>query len=133
MKRSYWIGKEYRVYLESYGIPSERVYKLAGLPLHMEKEGVYIDRDQYIRLMDAIEESIDDESMIRYSDISQIYAFSPPLFAGLCAKNGLECFKRVAEYKKLIGPLLSLLKSMKSPYPYSSHSMTTTKPSYHAW
>ncbi|WP_240843377.1 AraC family transcriptional regulator [Acidaminobacter sp. JC074] len=106
MKRMYWIGKEYKMYLESYGISSERVYKIAGLPLHMEKEGIYIDRDHYIRLMNAIEESMDDESMIRYSDISQVFAFSPPIFAGLCASNGMECFKRVAEYKKLIGPFV---------------------------
>lgn len=110
MKRAYWIGKEYKLYLDSYGIPSERVFKLAGLPLNMEKEGVYIDRDHYIRLMDAIEESMDDESMIRYSDISQVYTFSPPIFAGLCASNGLECFKRVAEYKKLIGPFIVIVE-----------------------
>ena len=110
MKQSYWLGKEYRIYLESYGIPSERVYKIAGLPLNMEKEGIYINRDQYIRFMNAIEESMDDESVIRYSDISQVFAFSPPIFAGLCARNGLECFKRVAEYKKLIGPFTVLLE-----------------------
>lgn len=110
MKRMYWIGKEYRIYLESYGISSERVYKIAGLPLHMEKEGIYIDREHYIKLMDAIEESMDDESMIRYSDISQVFAFSPPIFAGLCASNGMECFMRVAEYKKLIGPFIVLVE-----------------------
>ncbi len=60
MKQSYWIGKEYRVYLESYGIPSERVYKIAGMPLNMEKEGIYINRAQYIKFMNAIEESMDD-------------------------------------------------------------------------
>jgi AraC-like DNA-binding protein len=110
MKRSYWIGKEYRIYLESYGISSERVYRLAGLPLNMEKDGLYIDRDHYIRLMDAIEESMDDESMIRYSDISKVFAFSPPIFAGLCASNGIECFKRVAEYKKIIGPFIVIVE-----------------------
>lgn len=109
MKRMYWIGKEYKLYLESYGISSERVYKIAGLPLNMEKEGIYIDRDHYIRLMDAIEESMDDESMIRYSDISQVFAFSPPIFAGLCASNAVACFKRVAEYKKLIGPFIVIV------------------------
>ncbi len=110
MKQSYWIGKEYRVYLESYGIPSERVYKIAGMPLNMEKEGIYINRAQYIKFMNAIEESMDDDSMIRYSDISQVFAFSPPIFAGLCARNGLECFKRIAEYKKLIGPFKVVLE-----------------------
>jgi AraC-like DNA-binding protein len=110
VKRAYWIGKEYRIYLESYGIPSERVYKLAGLPLNMEKEGIYISREQYIKLMDAIEESIDDESMIKYSDISHVFAFSPPIFAGLCASNGLKCFERVAEYKKLIGPFIVIIE-----------------------
>lgn len=110
MKRMYWIGKEYKMYLESYGISSERVYRIAGLPLHMEKEGIYIDREHYIKLMDAIDESMDDESMIRYSDISQVFAFSPPIFAGLCASNGVECFKRVAEYKKLIGPFVVIVE-----------------------
>lgn len=110
MKRAYWIGKEYRLYLESYGISSERVYKIAGLPLNMEKEGIYISRDQYIRFMEAIDESMDDESMIRYSDISQVFTFSPPIFAGLCASNGLECFKRIAEYKKLIGPFIVIIE-----------------------
>lgn len=110
MKRSYWIGKEYKLYLDSYGIPSERVFKIAGLPLKMEKEGIYITRDQYIKLMNAIEESMDDDSMIRYSDISQVFTFSPPIFAGLCASNGMECFKRVATYKKLIGPFIVIVE-----------------------
>lgn len=110
MKRAYWIGKEYKMYLESYGISSERVYKIAGLPLHMEKEGIYISRDQYIKFMDAIDESIDDETMIKFSDISTVFAFSPPIFAGLCASNGIECFKRVAAYKKLIGPFVVIIE-----------------------
>ncbi len=110
MNRTYWIGREYKLYLESYGISSERVYKIAGLPYNMEKDGIHISRDQYIKFMDAIEESMDDDSMIRYSDISQVFAFSPPIFAGLCANNGLECFKRVAEYKKLIGPFIVIIE-----------------------
>lgn len=110
MKRAYRIGKEYKLYLESYGIPSERVYKLAGIPLNMKKEGIYINRDQYINFMNAIEACIDDASMIKYSDISQIFSFSPPIFAGLCASNGIECFKRVASYKKLIGPFIVIIE-----------------------
>ncbi len=54
MKQSYWIGKEYRVYLESYGIPSEGVYKIAGMPLNMEKEGINIKRAQYIDISTVI-------------------------------------------------------------------------------
>jgi AraC-like DNA-binding protein len=32
--------------------------------------------------------------------------FVPPLFAAMCAKDGINCFKTISKYKKLIGPFV---------------------------
>lgn len=106
MNQSYLISKQYRTYLEKFSINSELVFKKANIPLQIEKNAIYINRDQYIGLVNAIEESTSADVILKYSDVSKYFEFVPPVFAGLCARNGEECFKRISTYKKLIGPFV---------------------------
>lgn len=104
MKKAYLISKEYKAYLEAFGISSDELLDVVGIPKIMTNRGVYISKQQYIHLMKILERESTDNKILMYSDISKVTSFSPPIFAGLCAINGLECFKRISEYKKLIGP-----------------------------
>lgn len=106
MANTFLLGEEYKNYIEALGIDSEKVYKLAGIPLNPVKEGQYINRTQYINLMNAMDKFADENSLILYTDFSKVTSFSPPLFAGLCARNGMEGLERIALYKKLIGPFI---------------------------
>ena len=49
--------------------------------------------------------SDDDALPIKLSCTNKIEAFSPPIFASYCAKNGAMCIERLARYKRLIGPM----------------------------
>jgi AraC-like DNA-binding protein len=103
---AFLLGEEYKNYIEALGMDSEKIYKLAGIPLNPVKEGQYINRKQYINLMNAMDKFSDEDSIILYTDVSKVASFSPPLFAGLCARNGMEGIRRISQYKKLIGPFI---------------------------
>ncbi|MCH4889556.1 AraC family transcriptional regulator [Acidaminobacter sp. JC074] len=115
MTKAYLIGKEYRKYLDGIGINSEWVFKKAGIPLKVGQSGVYINRDQYIDFMNAIGEVSNIDTALKYCNFSEYYAFVPPIYAGLCARNGIQCFERISKYKQLIGPfVLKVEKTDKS-------------------
>ena len=60
----------------------------------------------YYRFMTAIGELSDDDALlIKLSCTNKIEAFSPPIFAAYCSKNGAACIERLARYKRLIGPM----------------------------
>ena len=101
--------------VESFGIIVNEVLKLAGLP-----EDLFIHKipslssNEYIRFMLALRELSNDESLpIKIGTADNLETFSPPVFAAYCSKNTLTCMKRLATYKKLIGPLLFLVNEHK--------------------
>lgn len=50
---------------------------------------------------------LDPQAVLRQAELpaDQIETFSPPIFAAYCSHNGEQCINRLAEYKKLIGPM----------------------------
>lgn len=107
MSRFYLLDKKYLEYLESIGINGELAFKKADIPTKiLSKKDIFINREQYINLMNVLDEIIDTESLINYSDIENMIMFMPSLFAGMCSRNGIECFKIISKYKKLIGPFI---------------------------
>lgn len=101
--------------VESFGIVVNEVLKLAGLP-----EDLFIHKipslssDEYMRFMLALRELSNDESLpIKIGTADNLETFSPPIFAAYCSKNTLTCMKRLATYKRLIGPLLFLVNEHK--------------------
>jgi len=103
---SYFINQKYKAYLDNLGVNGERVFRKAGIPLKMEKRGLYVGRQQYIDFMNVLAEESTDEMMLLYSNVREQSMFIPPIFAGLCANNGRECFERLSAYKRLIGPFV---------------------------
>ena len=56
--------------------------------------------------MTALGELAEDDFLpIKLSCTNKIEAFSPPIFASYCAKNGAVCIERLARYKRLIAPM----------------------------
>lgn len=107
MSKFYLLDKKYLEYMESIGINGELAFKKANIPIKaLSKKDISISREQYINLMNALDEIIDTESLISYSDLENMIMFIPPLFAGMCSKNGIECFKIISKYKKLVGPII---------------------------
>lgn len=107
MSKFYLLDKKYLEYMEYIGINGELAFKKANIPIKaLSKKDISISREQYINLMNALDEIIDTESLISYSDLENMIMFIPPLFAGMCSKNGIECFKIISKYKKIVGPII---------------------------
>ena len=60
-----------------------------------------------------IDEVITDEQISAISNIDNLNVFIPSFFAALSSKNGLEGLKRLAKYKKLIGPVFLEIKEFE--------------------
>lgn len=107
MAKFYSIDRKYIEYIESKGVNIELVLRKVGMSIKaIDKKGISINREQYINLMNALEEMITCHSLLCYSNIESMISFIPPLFAGMCAKDGINCFSRIIKYKKLIGPFI---------------------------
>lgn len=107
MAKFYSIDKKYIEYLESKGVNIELLLRKIGISIKAtDKKGISISREQYIDLMNALDEMIPCHSLLYYSNIESIINFTPPLFAGMCAKDGINCFSRILKYKKIVGPFI---------------------------
>ena len=107
MAKFYSIDKKYIEYIESKGINIELLLRKIGISIKaIDKKGISINREQYIDLMNALDEMITCHSLLCYSNIESIISFIPPIFAGMCAKDGINCFSRILKYKKIIGPFI---------------------------
>lgn len=56
--------------------------------------------------MNTLDEVIEDKFIIEYTKIDSVMMFVPPLFAAMCAKDGINCLKTISKYKKLNGPFV---------------------------
>ena len=111
---SYLVSSKYKDYLDQLGINGERVFRKSGIPLKIEPRGLYINREQFVKFMTVISEESTDEMILLYSKVEDHSMFIPPIFAGLCASNGKECFERISEYKKLIGPFILKIENLEN-------------------
>src|SRR5699024_7329140 len=65
-----------------------------------------MSEQQYYNFMAAIGDQISDPfTPIEIATTNPIESFSPPIFAAYSSRNGDIFIKRLAKYKKLIGPL----------------------------
>jgi len=93
--------------LESYGINVKEVLRKAGVPedIFSRKTPVMKAMD-YFKFMEILGASIiNPEIPIQIATAENIEAFSAPIFAAYCSKNGLTCIERLGRYKRLIGPM----------------------------
>lgn len=106
--KHFLIDKNYGAYLSSMGFSIEEVLKKAMLPEDFfARQNPSMTTAEYFRFMQAVDAlSPDEQTPIRLASSDGIEAFSPPIFAAYCSKNGLACLKRLAQYKPLVGALL---------------------------
>ncbi len=65
----------------------------------------------YFDFMDAVGAQMNDDSLaVKMGTDGEVQTFSPPIFAAYCSKDGLTFLKRMAMYKKLIGPIIILVE-----------------------
>ena len=106
--KHFLIDKNYGAYLSAMGFSVEEILKKAMLPEDFfARQEPNMTTAEYFRFMKAVDAlSPDEQTHIRLASSDGIEAFSPPIFAAYCSKNGLACLKRLAQYKPLVGALL---------------------------
>lgn len=101
------VQKGWKILLTDIGINPTEALTLAGLPGDLfAREGAKITPEDYFAFWKAVEELAgEDDFPIQFGKAISGEAFDPPIFAALCSKNLNEAMRRIAQYKRLIGPL----------------------------
>ena len=105
--------KQFQDFLKSVGLSIENILEQAGIPNILWKEEIQLSTEEYYLFLKKIDEVITDEQISAISNIDNLNVFIPSFFAALSSKNGLEGLKRLAKYKKLIGPVLLEIKEFE--------------------
>lgn len=81
------------------------------------RKSIRLTQDEYFQFMESIGEVAYDKYIpIKIATSENIETFSPPIFAAFCSKNAQTCIERLAQYKKLIGPMIFIIKKEKSSF-----------------
>lgn len=91
----------------------ENILEKAGIPNILWKEEIQFSIEEYYLFLKEIDEVITDEQILVISNVDNLNIFIPSFFAALSSKNGLEGIKRLAKYKKLIGPVFLEIKEFE--------------------
>ena len=105
--------KQFQDFLRSIGLSIENILEQTGIPNILWKEEIQFSTEEYYLFLKKIDEVITDEQISAISNIDNLNVFIPSFFAALSSKNGLEGLKRLAKYKKLIGPVFLEIKEFK--------------------
>lgn len=104
---TYAIDTTWRVLLSDLGVVPANALRQAGLREDLLDDPLArLAPDQFYRLWTGVELEVGDPLFaIRLCQTIRSESFFPPLFAALCSPNLLVAARRVARYKKLIGPM----------------------------
>ncbi len=109
------IDGQYEKLLVANQLDPKKVLQIAKLPRDtFAHQHLKLTEQEYFALINAIETLANDPlfatKLVASDDIE---TFSPPIFAAYCSKNGYQFLKRLAQYKKLIGPVIYELTSQQ--------------------
>lgn len=107
------VPKQFQDFLKSIGMSMENILEKAGIPNILWKEEIQFYTEEYYLFLKEIDEVITDEQILAISNVDNLNMFIPSFFAALSSKNGLEGLKRLAKYKKLIGPVFLEIKEFE--------------------
>lgn len=105
--------KQFQDFLKSIGISMENILEKAGIPNILWKEEIQFYTEEYYLFLKEIDEIITDEQILAISNVDNLNMFIPSFFVALSSKNELEGLKRLAKYKKLIGPVFLEIKEIE--------------------
>lgn len=108
MRNSYYnIDKKILNLLSHINIDSIELLKKSNLPIDLFNHStITVNSEQYICFLSSLKELSDLPNLaIMLGCFENIEAFSPPIFASYCSKNGDMCIERLSVYKRLIGPI----------------------------
>jgi AraC-like DNA-binding protein len=89
------------------GLNPAHVLALARLPADLfAQPGATLSAPQYFQLWSALEQAAGGEALpLKIGQAISVESFDPPIFASLCSPSLNVALQRLAQYKRLIGPL----------------------------
>ncbi|MEM9035582.1 MAG: AraC family transcriptional regulator ligand-binding domain-containing protein [Actinomycetota bacterium] len=100
-----------RVMLSDLGLRPASVLRRAGLRADLLAGGpVWLSQEEFFALWTSIEEEAGDPNLpLRIEDVFSAEIFAPSIFAALMSPNLNLAARRIATYKRLIGPMRLLV------------------------
>lgn len=117
------IDGRYAQLFEEYGLDLKEILTEVGLaPETFTKERPLVAESDYYHLMELIEHKLSDPLLpVKMATQEKIEQFSPPIFAAYCSQDGQIFITRIAQYKKLIGPMTFKLKQTETTLTIELH------------
>lgn len=102
------VHKMWKLLLIDIGVNPAHALALAGLPADLfSRKGATVSPDEYFRLWRGIEKAAGAEELpLIIGQAISAEAFDPSIFACLCSPDLNTALARLAQYKKLIGPMM---------------------------
>ncbi|WP_109126699.1 AraC family transcriptional regulator [Dyella sp. C11] len=97
----------WRLVMRDAGIDVAHALSYAGLPADLfARKDASLTPNEYFRLWNGMEAAAAGRNVaLTLVRATSVEAFDPPIFASLCSPNFNVALSRLAEYKRLIGPL----------------------------
>ncbi len=102
------------VLLADMGVSVRNVLRRADLPADLFARGnVGLSTGEYFALWEAMEAEAGDPNLpLRLGEVISMEVFDPPIFVAACSPSLNVAASRIAEYKKLMGPMrLSVVRT----------------------
>ncbi len=113
MKRasSFSVQQGWKVFITDLGLNPAHVLRLAGLPGDLfARKDARISPAEYFRLWYGMEQAAGRDALpLKIGQRLSTESFDPPIFASLCSANLNTAFQRLAQFKRLIGPMTLLV------------------------
>lgn len=97
----------WKVLLRDLGVDPAAALRLAGLPADLfARKEASLTPTEYFRLWHGLEQAAGADNLpLRIGRHIAAEVFDPPIFASLCSANLRTALQRLAQFKRLIGPL----------------------------
>jgi AraC-like DNA-binding protein len=127
---SFTLNPSAALVLTDLGISVPNVLRRASLPETLFTEtAAMLSIPQYYALWQALDDEADDPHLpLRIGAAWTVEAFDPPLIAALCSPDLNLAAARIAQYKKLIGPLRLTVDSSPKATTITTHWPDGTDP-----
>ena len=96
-----------KVLLSDMGVSPVEVLRLAGLPADLfSRKEASLSSAEYFRLWQGLERATGADVLpLKIGQYISVEVFDPPIFASLCSPDLNTALQRLAQFKKLIGPM----------------------------
>lgn len=105
--RHFAVHAGWKLIVSDLGIAAGDLLALAELPADLfSRKDASLSPPEYFRLFQSLEQMVGEADLpLRLGGSISVEAFDPPIFASLCSPNLNIALTRLAEYKRLCGPL----------------------------